>query len=79
MDKTIYEAVKTGVADNNIRYTDFQKLIIALGFKFLRQKGSHTMYFNSKINAFINIQKDGKKAKAYQVKQLREIILNYNL
>lgn len=79
MDLKVYKLVNSGNSDNNIKYTDFQKLIIDLGFEFKRQKGSHTMYYNKDINAFMNIQKDGSKAKAYQVEQLRTIILNHNL
>ena len=66
-------------SDNNIRYADFQKLIIDLGFEFKRQKGSHAMYYHSGVNAFMNIQSDGNKAKAYQVEQLRNIIIKNNL
>ena len=65
MNKKVYELVVSGRSDNNIRYTDFQNLIIALGFKFKRQKGSHAMYSNEQIKEFINIQKDGNKAKSY--------------
>jgi len=79
MNDKIYESVISGTADNNIKYTDFQNLIIDLGFEFKRQRGSHTMYYHNGINAFMNIQKDGGKAKAYQVEQLRSIILKNNL
>jgi len=79
MNTKVYDAVVGGKSDNNIRFADFQNLIIDLGFIFKRQKGSHTMYYHSGANAFMNIQKDGNKAKAYQVEQLRGIILKYNL
>ena len=79
MNNKIYDAVVGGVSDNNIKYTDLQNLIIDLGFEFRRQKGSHMMYHHKKVNAFMNIQKDGNKAKAYQVEQLRDIILNNDL
>ena len=79
MDAKVYNSVISGKADNNIKYTDFQNLIIALGFKFMRQRGSHTMYYNPKINEFMNIQQDGNKAKDYQVKQLRDIIIAHDL
>ena len=65
--------------DNNIKYTDFQNIIIDLGFEFQRQKGSHVMYYHFGIREFLNIQKYGNKAKDYQVKQLREIIIEHNL
>ena len=79
MDKKVYEAVVNGNSDNNIKYTDFQTLIVDLGFEPKRQKGSHTMYFNDSINEFMNIQKDANKAKNYQVEQLRNIIIKHNL
>ena len=79
MNKKIYELVKSGKADNNIKYSDFQNLVIDLGFDFERQNGSHTIYYNKVLGEIMNIQKDGSKAKGYQVKQLRNIILLYNL
>ena len=79
MNKKVYESVMGGKSDNNIKYKDFQNLIIALGFEFSRQKGSHVMYYNERIKEKMNIQKDGSKAKDYQIKQLRDIIIKYNL
>ena len=79
MNRKVYESVISGESDNNIKYTDFQNLIIDLGFEFRRQKGSHTMYFHNEIKEFVNIQKDGSKAKGYQVEHLRNVILKHNL
>jgi len=79
MNIKVYDAVISGLSDNNIKYADFQNLLIDLGFEFRRQKGSHMMYYNKEINAFMNIQKDGNKAKAYQVEQLRNIITDNDL
>ena len=79
MDIRVYNAVKSGKMDNSIRYSDFQNLIVDLGFVCTRQDGSHRMYYHRGIKAFMNIQKDGNNAKAYQVRQLRSIIEKYNL
>ncbi len=79
MGKNTYDIVMSGKSDNNINYLDFQNLILNLGFEFKRQNGSHTMYYNPIINERLNIQKDGSKAKGYQVRQLREIIKQHNL
>lgn len=79
MNSKIYSDVLSGNSDYNIRYADFQKLITDLGVEFKRQKDSHTMYYHGKYQIFINIQKDGSKAKGYEVRQLREIILKYGL
>ena len=79
MNKKVYESVISGKSDNNINYSDFQNLIVDLGFEYQRQKGSHTMYYHNGINEFMNIQRDGNKAKAYQVEQLRNVVLKHKL
>ena len=79
INKKVYETIISGNADNNIKFTDFQNLIIDLGFKFIRQNGSHKIYYHYGIREIMNIQSDGNKAKDYQVKQLRNIILKHNL
>ena len=76
MNEKVYRAVISEEADYNIKFTDFQNLIVALGFEFQRQRGSHIKYYHSGIKAIMNIQRDGSKAKGYQVAQLRDIILN---
>jgi len=43
MNKKVYEAVKSGKSDYNINYTDFQNLIIDLGF-CLSVKTGHTKF-----------------------------------
>lgn len=79
MNKKIYHDVISGKSDYNIKYSDLQNLILELGFEFKRQRGSHTIYYHSGINELLNIQKDGSKAKGYEVKQLRNIIIKHNL
>lgn len=63
MNRKVYELVLSGRSNHNISFSDFQNLIIDLGFDFKRQRGSHTMYYNAQIKEFMNIQKDGNKAK----------------
>ena len=70
--------VLSGVKDSNIAFSDLQKLLAHLGFQ-LRIKGSHHIYWKDDIEEIINIQSDGGKAKAYQVKQIRNVILKYKL
>ena len=74
MNKKIYESVISGDADYGIRFGDLQNLLLALGFELRRVRGSHFLYYHAASGAFMNIQKDGAKAKAYEVRQLREII-----
>ena len=79
MKSKVYNAVVSGQSDNNIRYADFENLLIDLGFVYERQKGSHVIYYHGGVNEFMNIQPDGNKAKGYQVRQVRTIIFKYRL
>ena len=62
-----------------LKERDFYNLIIDLGFAFKGQKGSHMSFFHSGVNERMTIQRDGAKAKDYQIKQLRLIIEKYDL
>lgn len=79
MNRKVYDKIMSGDSDNNIKFTDFRNLIVDLGFSFTRQTGSHRQYLHREIGVFMNIQDDGSKAKAYEVKQLRKIIKQYGL
>lgn len=67
-----------GMQDNNIAFSDLQKVLTLLGF-VVRIKGDHFIYTRNDIDEIINIQPKGNKAKPYQVKQVRNIILKYQL
>ena len=74
-DKILQE-VMCGTKDRNIRFTELQNLLEILGFE-CRIKGDHFIYYKKGIAEIINIQPEGNKAKAYQVKQVRNLILKY--
>jgi len=76
--KRILELILLGRSDSNIDFNDVRRLLDALGF-IERIKGSHHIFAKTGIAEIINIQPKGNKAKAYQVKQIRNIILNYRL
>ena len=77
VDKILAEVMR-GTQDKNIRFSELQKLLEALGFQ-CRIKGDHFIYYKKGIDEIINIQPDGNKAKAYQVKQVRGLILKYKM
>ncbi len=79
INRKILDKVLSGLSDKNIRFGDIKKLIISLGFE-RRVKGDHHVFTKDDIAEIINLQplQDGK-AKAYQVKQVRSIILKYKL
>ncbi|MCD6266007.1 MAG: type II toxin-antitoxin system HicA family toxin [Deltaproteobacteria bacterium] len=79
MDKKVLDKVLSGLSDKNIRFQNLEKLLNDFGFS-VRIKGDHHIFYKEGIEEIINLQplRDGK-AKAYQVKQVRAIILKYRL
>lgn len=77
VDKT-RERVLLGNADANIDFNELRNLLDDLGF-IERIKSSHHIFVRSGVEEIINLQPKGSKAKAYQVKQVRNIILKYRL
>ena len=67
-----------GKSDNNINFEDFRYILIYLGFHE-RIKGDHHFFNMDGIYERINIQPIGNKAKNYQIKQFREILIKYHL
>jgi len=76
--KKLMHSILEGKSDANIPFEDLCRLLIHLGF-VERVRGSHHIFRKAGIEEKINLQKDGNKAKIYQVKQVRNIILKYNL
>ncbi len=70
--------ILSGRSDANIDFTDLCRLLNKLGFNE-RIKGSHHIFTKDSVAEIINIQPIGSKAKAYQVKQVRNLILKYKL
>ncbi len=71
-------AILSGTQDSNIQFSDLQTVLDRLGF-FCRIKGDHFIYTKKGVEEIINLQPKGSKAKPYQVKQVRQIILKYRL
>lgn len=74
----LLQKILSGSSDKNISFTDLRKLLLDLEFNE-RIKGSHHIYYKNGIEEIINIQPLESKAKAYQVKQVRDIIIKYKL
>lgn len=67
-----------GRADANIDFEELCSLLKHLGF-YERTKGSHHIFRKESVAEKINLQQDGSKAKPYQVKQVRNIIVKHKL
>lgn len=72
---SIEEALEALKSDTNIKFKDLLK-ICEYFFEGPRISGSHHIFkMPWQGHPRINIQKDGNKAKAYQVKQVKEALL----
>ena len=76
-DKLLFQILR-GTADANVPFDDLRHLLIGIGFEE-RIKGSHHMFRKAGIVEKINLQREGSKAKVYQVRQVRAVILKYKL
>ena len=80
-DDESQEDAREGAArhlDTTIRFSDLTTLLTSLGFEE-RVKGSHHIFTLEGRQAALNLQPDGPKAKAYQVRQVRRIITEHKL
>lgn len=65
--------------DANIPFDGMRSLLRNMGFQE-RIRGSHHLFTKEGVEEILNLQpKDGGKAKSYQVKQVRQIIIKYRL
>ncbi|MGA9771800.1 MAG: type II toxin-antitoxin system HicA family toxin [Blastocatellia bacterium] len=76
-EKLLLQILRGG-SDANIAFDDLHQLLRRLGFEE-RTRGSHHLFRKKGIEEKINLQHEGNKAKAYQVRQVRAVILKYNL
>jgi len=74
----VLEKVLRGASDANIDFEDLSQLLRELEFQE-RIRGSHHIYSKNGVMEIINLQAKGSKAKPYQVKQVRNLILKYKL
>ena len=64
----------------NVRFDELCHFAESLGFVKRNQKGSHAVFACEGVPEILNFQPlPGGKAKPYQVRQLRDIVLDYNL
>ena len=63
----------------NIGFRDFQNLAEGYGFRLERISGSHHIYSHPDIPEGLNLQPDRGKVKPYQMRQLIDLVEQYNL
>jgi len=74
----VLDAVWRGSSDADIAFSDLCSLLKRLGFDE-RIRGDHHIFTRHGVEEILNLQPKQAKAKPYQVKQVRAVILKYRL
>lgn len=76
-NKTL-DRVLRGTGDDGIRFNDLCHLLKQLAFTE-RIRGDHHIFTRDDVAEILNLQPLGSSAKAYQVRQVRNVIVKYRL
>ncbi len=74
----ILDLILRGGSDQNVDFDDLVFLLENLEFE-KRIKGSHHVFSKDGMAEIINLQPSGSKAKPYQVRQVRNILVHYKM
>lgn len=74
----LLEKILRGASDAAIPFDGLCSLLKRLGFA-CRIQGSHHIFHREGVEEILNLQSKGAHAKAYQVKQVRNVIVRYKL
>ena len=67
-----------GASDANFSFDELRMIVLSFGFNE-RISASHHIYSKEGVDEIINLQPKQGKAKPYQVKQVRNLIIKYKL
>lgn len=62
-----------------LSFAELRSILTAYGFRLDRTAGSHQIYVHPDVPRPVSIQPDGKEAKKYQVRQVRDMIDEFGL
>ena len=71
--------ILSGKSNNNFAFNDLCYILDRAGFQSRSGKGRHRIYYKEGIVEIVNVQPRNGKAKPYQVKQVRELLLKYKI
>ena len=74
----IIQRILSGTSDTSIPFRALCNLLCRLEFEE-RIRGDHHIFTRVDIEEIINIQPIGSKAKPYQIKQVRNLFIKYQL
>jgi hypothetical protein len=76
-DKLLAKILR-GTSDANISFSELCQLLKKFDFDE-RIRGDHHIFIRDGIDEILNLQPKGSKAKPYQVKQVRNLMIKYKL
>jgi hypothetical protein len=74
----LFQDILMRKGDANVLFGSLCGLLRRIGFQE-RIRGDHHIFSMANVDEIINIQPMGTKSKPYQVKQIRDLILRYDL
>jgi hypothetical protein len=74
----LYEHILLRRSDANVSFDELCSLLQRLGFDE-RIRGDHHIFNKAGVEEILNLQPRSGKAKPYQIRQVRETILRYEL
>ncbi len=74
----LFEHILMRRSDSNVPFETLCFLLKRLGFDE-RIKGDHHIFTKDGVDEILNLQPKDAKGKPYQVKQVRDVILKYNI
>lgn len=74
----LLEKILSGTSDTDIPFAQLWQLLYTLGFDE-RIRGDHRIFVKADVEEILNLQHKRGKAKSYQVKQVRAVLIKYNL
>lgn len=74
----LLDQILSGASDANVSFDGLRNLLTDFGF-VERIRGSHHIFAMTGVEEILHLQSKCGKAKPYQVKQVRRVILKYKL
>lgn len=74
----VVDRILRGQSDANIDFNDLRNVLLRLEFDE-RIRGSHHIFTRNDVDEILNLQPKGGKAKPYQVRQVRGILIKYRM
>jgi hypothetical protein len=74
----LLEKILSGISDTDIPFAQLWQLLYKLGFDE-RIRGDHRIFVKEGVQEILNLQQKKGKAKSYQIKQVRAVIIKYQL